>query len=247
MKRKGSAFANAVVMAFVFVLSLCLMSIALGQPVAKITGPERTLPGELTQLKSEGSEGSNLLWITPKDLAVVVTGCDTLSTQVFFATVRTGSYDFLLVVSDETGIAYSRHTVVIGQAEIQPPTPAPELPPTQPTPPPVTPGKWSVLEQISKANADKVADPATRGELKKAITDEVASVKKLCEGGQCPGLEEVKRRVSGAIEQVLLRRDNRFSLWAQTWRLPNSNLLASQPPRDVPDYLAAAVAIAAGL
>lgn len=243
---KQKFLANAVILAFVFVLSMCLMSIALGQPVAKITGPERTQPGELTQLKSEGSEGSNLLWITPKDLAVVVTGCDTLSTQVFFSTVRTGSYEFLLVVSDETGIAYCRHTVVIGQEIIDPPTPAPEMP--EPAPPlPPAPGKWSVLEQISKANADKVADPATRKELKKAITDEVASIKKLCDNGQCPGLEDVKRRVSGAIEQVLLRRDNRFSLWAQTWRLPNSNLLAAQPPRDVPDYLAAAVAIAAGL
>jgi hypothetical protein len=75
----------------------------------------------------------------------------------------------------------------------------------------------------------------------------VNEIKKLCDQQKCPTLPEAKRRVTGAIERELLRRENRFALWAETWRGPNADFLLQQPARDLNDYLAAVAAIAAGL
>lgn len=238
----------AVAAIFFWLAALCV-AVVFGQPVSKISGPTETLPGELTVLESKGSTGDNLLWIPPKNLTVVYSGCDALDMSVFFATTRQGTYEFLLVTSDDSGIAFARHSVTVGAAtpapepEPDPPTPAPE-----PDPDPIPePGRWGPLKQMSRSNADRINDPATRAALKQAINSEVVAIKQLCERGQCPTLPAAKRRIVGAIERELLRADNRNSQWAQQWRVPNNGLLDQQVPRDLPDYLAAVQAIADGL
>ena len=61
------------IIVWIFAVSLCVTSFA--QPVAKITGPKESPPGEMVVLSSTGSTGDNLKWIKPEGLQTHQVGC----------------------------------------------------------------------------------------------------------------------------------------------------------------------------
>jgi hypothetical protein len=224
------------------------------QPVANISGPDQSPPGELTVVTSEGSKGDNLIWIRPTGLTVVQVGCEPMSQQLFFATTREGNYEFILVVADkDANLSFARHTVVIGKPAVTPdpdPTPAPD-PAPEPTPDPKPeptpePGRWDGLIAISRANADSANDPVTRAILKDEVGKKLGELKAMCESGRCPGLAQVQASITSSIEAALLGRPNRFSSW-EIWRVGNSNFMRGKAVTNVPDYFAAVEAYLKGL
>lgn len=235
---------------FVGLILVLLASCPLvAQPVAKILGPSRVPPGELTALTSAGSVGGNLTWITPPGLTTILAGCELMDSQIFFATSKAGSYEFLLVVADKNAdIAYARHTVVVGPTAepIPDPGPGPQPDPGPGPEPGPTPGKWAGLVDVSRQGADSAADAATRAQLKTVITAKLADIALRCGQSQCPTLQQAQREVESAIESVLLYRADRFSKW-KTWRLGNGNFIAAKGLKDLDDYLAAVKAFTAGL
>lgn len=226
---------------FIWVL---ICGVVFAQPVAKIIGPAQVPPGELTALSSTGSVGDNLLWIRPEGLTTILAGCEIMDSQIFFSTIKEGSYEFILICTDkEARIAYARHTVVVGKPTAPPPV---DPPPVDPPPGP-TPGKWAELVTLSKTNADAVNDSATRPKLKQSLTATLDGIKSRCVAGQCPGLAQAQQEVTAAMESVLLLRPDRFTRWGEMWRVPNSQFIKQKGIQNVPDYLEAAKAFTAGL
>lgn len=232
---------NGLAMSVIF--WLLIIGCAFAQPVAKITGPTTTQPGELTAIASTGSSGDNLVWIKPDNLTIMSAGCELLDSQLFFSTMKQGTYEFILIVADkEARIDYAKHTIVVGTS-----TTPPTDPPTEPPTP--TPGKWVDLAAASKANADLLNDEPTRTQLKLALTQTLGNLEALCATGQCPGLPEAKQKIVLAIEDVMLYRgpNSLFKDWANGWRLPNQKILDAKGIQDVPDYFNAVKAIISGL
>jgi len=215
---------------------LWIAYIAYAQPVAKITGPVQVPAGELTALSSTGSSGDNLVWITPEGLATIQSGCELMDQQIFFSTTRKGIYEFTLIVADkEARIAYSRHTVAVGET-------------TDPGPPPVnpTPAKWAELQSISKQQADSINDEPTRIALKAALERQLIDIKDKCDKQQCPTLAQAQSNISKTIDTTLLSRENRFSIWSP-WRVAIGKPITNKGVKDLPDYLNAVKSFAAGL
>lgn len=243
-KGVGSAIAiECALVVSIWLVAAC----AFGQPVAKITGPTQTPQGELTSLSSTGSVGDNLRWILPENMTVIQAGCEILDSQLFFSTMRQGSYEFILVVVDkEARIEFAKHIVKVGPAIVDPPPTDPtpvDPPPTDP--PPANPGKWSALKEISKANAARLNDKVTQDRLKASMGVALDSLKKRCDQGQCPGLSESQKIIVNAIEQVLITRTGASVnvAWDTGWRVPNAKELDAKKVTNVPDYYAAIGAI----
>ena len=231
-----------------WLLLSCFSAACFGQPSAVVVGPSTTAAGELTVVSSTGSKGDNLTWIRPEGLTVMQAGCELMDSQLFFATTRPGKYEFILVVADkEARIDYARHTVTVVAAGQDPTPPTDPQPPTEPEQPAPTPGKWVPLQDLSKTNSQRINDPQTAAAIKAAIVASVQEIEGKCASGQCPGLDAAQRRVTGRIEQSLLGRQNRLSDWANGWRTPNAQLINTLGIKDVPDYIQAAKAMAAGL
>ncbi len=228
---------------WIFAVSLCVTSFA--QPVAKITGPAQSPPGEMVVLSSTGSTGDNLRWIKPDNLQTLQVGCTLLDTQVVFATSKVGTYKFVLIVADkEARIDYVEHTVTVGNSKPAPgePDPKPDPKPDQPIP-----GKWNALQASSKIEADKVNDPSTRSKLKAAIAATILEIEGKCASGNCPTLQAAQGQVRVAIEATLLSRgENRNTFWVD-WRKAYLNEMNKLGLVDLKDYLAAVKAMGSGL
>jgi hypothetical protein len=226
-------------------LWLFLCGSVFGQASAVIEGPEKALPGELVVLNSFKSSGENYKWIAPEGISTAQAGCTGIESQIFFATPRTGSYTFLLIVTDKTAaIEYARHTVVIGNPI------APEPPPELPTDPPVTnPGDFAKLTQLGKDNANRLNDAATKTSLAKSLRQVVNAMKSECANMRCPTLQSAQSRFVKAIEDTLLQRQgsSRNVNWEEGWRVPNAKYLATQTFTSSAKYLEACEAITKGL
>jgi hypothetical protein len=213
------------------------------QVEAVIDAPEKAMPGELVVLNSSKSKGDNHKWITPEGISTAQAGCDAISSQVFFATPRAGSYTFYLIVSDKTAaIDYAKHTVVIGDPV------APQPPPDAPQPP-TTPGDFIKLTGISKANSLALNDSRTRSALYASLRQVVADLKALCAANQCPTLLGAQSKFVQTVEAVLLSRPrgSRDSNWEEVWRIPNARFIAEAKIATVAKYLDACDAIVRGL
>lgn len=217
---------------------LMLSGLVLGQAEAKIDAPARAMPGELVVLSSTGSKGDALKWITPEGISTAQAGCTAIESQIFFATPRTGSYTFILVVADKTAsIDYAKHTVVIGD-------------PVAPQPPPEQPSEFGKLTDLSRTNSLKLNDSATRALLSAAIKNTVTALKAQCGSGACPGFPQASSAVISAIEAVLLARPrgpSRDANWDEVWRRPNAAWINANKIDTVPKYLDACLSIAKGL
>jgi hypothetical protein len=217
-----------------------LCSSVFGQASAVIEGPEKALPGELVVLNSSKSVGDNHKWITPEGISTAQAGCTSIDSQIFFATPRPGSYTFVLIVADKTAaIEYARHTVVIGNPI------APEPPPELPT----DPGDFAKLTQLSKENANRLNDAATKSALAKSLRQVVNAMKIECSNMRCPTLQTAQSRFVKAIEDTLLQRQgsSRNVDWEGNWRIPNARFLATQTFSSSAKYLEACEAITKGL
>lgn len=108
-------------------LFLLLCTPCLADVKAVINGPTQANPGDLVVLTTDGSSGDNYSWIMPENIQVMT--CDAQS-QVAFASGKPGKFTFILIAADKhASIAYSKHTVSIGNAppEEPGPVPAPDL------------------------------------------------------------------------------------------------------------------------
>jgi len=235
------------IIVWIFAVSLCVTSFA--QPVAKITGPKESPPGEMVVLSSTGSTGDNLKWIKPEGLQTLQVGCAVLDTQVVFATNKPGVYKFVLIVADkQAAIDYVEHTVTIGTPGNGPgPVPGPAPNPT-PAPNPSDPSRWSGLQNISKEGADRINDAATRSKLKATIAAVVLDIDSKCAAGQCPTVDAAKDQVRRSIEATLLTRLGPSAKidWS-LWRKANQTELDRVGLADIKDYVAALKSIGSGL
>ena len=226
---------------FVWIL---LCGSVFGQASAVIEGPSKALPGELVVLNSSKSVGDNHKWITPEGISTAQAGCTAIDSQIFFATPRAGSYTFILIVSDKSAaIEYARHTVVIdGSIPVDPPT-DPVDPPTQP------PSDFAKLVDLSKENANRLNDAATKSALAKSLRQVVNTMKAECSNQRCPTLQAAQSRFVKAIEDTLLQRQgsSRNVNWEDGWRIPNAKFLATQTFSSSAKYLEACEAITKGL
>lgn len=242
---------NQIFIMLVGVILGLLANVAFGQPTAKITGPKDSLPGEMVVLSSTGSVGDNLRWIKPDGLQTLQVGCSLLDTQVVFATNKPGAYKFTLIVADkQAAIDYVEHTVVVGGSKPGPiPVPDPDTKPDpdQPTPTP-NPAKWSGLQNISKAAADRLNDSTTRSKLKAAIAATVLDIESKCEAGNCPTVQTAMETVRRSIESVLVMRTGASAQveWVM-WRKGNQDELNRAGVVDLKDYLQAVKSIGSGL
>lgn len=213
-----------------------------GQVEAVIDAPDKAMPGELVVLNSSKSKGDNHKWITPEGISTAQAGCDAISSQVFFATPRAGSYTFYLIVADKTAaIDYAKHTVVIGDPV------APQPPPDIPGDPPA---EFSKLTELSKANSQKLNDAATRVNLALSLKLTVSQMRSMCSNNQCPTLQGAQSLFVKSIESVLLSRPrgpSRDSNWEEVWRIPNARFIAEAKIATVAKYLDACDAIVKGL
>jgi len=224
------------------VLLWFVASIAVAQTTAVIDGPTVALPGELVVLNSAKSVGDNHKWITPDGLSTAQAGCDAINSQVFFATPKAGKYEFILIVSDKAAtIEFARHTVEIKQLT------APEPPPI--VTPPVNPGEFAGLRDLSRTNSVRLNDGATRAALSTNLKATLTSLKAQCAAGQCPTLSGAQAIVVRSIEDTLLARarTSRNADWEAVWRSPNNSLIATYQITTVPRYLDAIDALAKGL
>ena len=231
---------------FLFFAIWSTASLASAQVAAVIEAPDKALPGELVVLNSSKSKGDNHKWITPVGISTAQAGCDSINSQVFFATPRVGSYTFYLIVSDKTAaIDYAKHTVVIGDSA-SPPTPGP----IQPVPQPGNPGDFAKLTQISRANSLALNDPKTRASLAASLKPVVSQLKSLCDSNQCPTLAAAQSRFIGTMEAVLLARprgESRDANWEEVWRLPNAKFISDSKITSVAKGIEAYDAIVKGL
>jgi hypothetical protein len=209
---------------------LFLCGSVFGQAAAVIEGPSKASPGELVVLNSWKSTGENYKWITPEGISTAQAGCTGIDSQIFFATPRPGSYTFLLIVTDKTAaIEYAKHTVVIGNPI------APEPPPELPT----DPGDFAKLTELSKDNANRLNDAATKTALAKSLRAVVDAMKAECTNMRCPTLQSAQSRFVKAIEDTLLQRQgaSRNVSWEDGWRVPNARFLATQTFTSSAKYL----------
>lgn len=235
---------NKVLLALVAVLIIC--SDCLAQPEAKIVGPNQAPAGELVVLASTGSTGDNLVWVRPEDIQTVQAGCSLLDTQIFFATTKLGKYEFMLIVADKDAkISYAKHVVEITRSAVSP-TPVDPDPPV--VAPPADPSRWAGLQVISKSNADRLNDNATRTRLKAALAAAVLDLDAKCAGNNCPTAQAAMESVRKAIEAVLLTRVGQSAMidWT-SWRSANQAEMNRVRIVDVKDYLLAVKAMSAGL
>jgi hypothetical protein len=225
---------------------LLLASFCFGQTKAVIEGPESALPGELVVLNSNNSIGDSHRWIVPDGLSTAQAGCDSIKSQVFFATPREGSYKFILIVSDkEANIEFD--TLVVEIRSEQKPPPVENPPPVKPDPKP--PGTFQQLTQISRDNSLRLNDPTTRKMLADSLQIVVNDIKAKCSLRQCPTLEFAQRQVQSAIESTLLQRkgNSRDALWLSGWRVPNNTLMQDLKIESSTQYAEAIQAIVDGL
>ncbi len=220
-------------------LWLLFSSLAVAQTSAKIVGPTEAPAGELVVLSSTGSVGDNLVWIKPDTLQTLSVGCSVIDTQIVFATVKPGRYEFVLIVADtKANIDYAKHVVTI-KGSTAPPVDPPKDPPKDPPPA----NKWDDLKLASAENANKVNDPTTRSRLKASIAAVILELEP-----NPPSLEVAKERVRKAIETTLLTRTGQSMLadWVP-WRKGNQAQIDKLGLVDFADYLSAVKAIGAGL
>lgn len=225
-------------------LWLLLATSLLAQTKAVIDGPESALPGELVVLNSDKSTGDNHKWITPEGISTAQAGCDSIKSQVFFATPRPGKYTFVLIVTDkEANIEYDSHTVEIKSAD---PQPDPKPDPTDPVTPPTV---LQQLEKLSRDNSLRLNDAPTRSALQSRLQAAIDDINAKCAAMQCPTLPAAQLQIQKAIESVLLLRkgNSRDALWLDGWRVPNNQLMASIKIESSKQYAAAVQAIANGL
>lgn len=229
-------------------LWLLLATSLFAQTKAVIDGPDTALPGELVVLNSDKSSGDNHKWITPDGISTAQAGCDSIKSQVFFATPRPGKYTFILIVTDkEANIEYDSHTVEIKSAS---PDPKPvDPPPTDPTDPPPPPTALQQLEKLSRDNSLRLNDEPTRRALLVSMQSAIDDINAKCAVMQCPTLPAAQKQIQTAIESVLLQRkgSSRDALWLDGWRVPNNQLMASIKIESSKQYAVAVQAIANGL
>lgn len=228
------------------IIAWLLLSVTcLAQTTAIIDGPAMAMPGELVVLNSSRSVGDNHKWIAPDALSTAQAGCTGVSSQLFFATPRQGTYEFLLIVTDkQASIEVAKHIVVIKQLT------APEPPPTDPPKPPITPpSKFDALQDLSKTNSVRLSDSATRSALATNLRSAVNSLSKQCEAGTCPTVQGAQAIVQKTIEDTLLARarTSRNADWLNGWRVPNNQLMSQLGINTVALYLSAIDAITKGL
>jgi len=228
---------------------LSLVGSAIAQTKAVIDGPDTALPGELVVLNSDKSVGDNHKWITPEGISTAQAGCDSIKSQVFFATPRAGKYTFVLIVTDkEANIEYDSHTVEIKGANVPDPPPVKPVDPdpTDPIPPPTV---LQQLEKLSRDNSLRLNDAPTRSALQVSLQTAIDDINTKCAASQCPTLPAAQLQIQRAIESVLLMRkgNSRDALWLDGWRVPNNQLMASIKIESSKQYAAAVQAIANGL
>lgn len=228
---------------FLIVISL-LCSLASGDVSAVINGPKEARVGDLVVLSGRDSVGDNVKWVQPQRIQTLLCG-DGL--DLAFATGTPGTYSFILIVADkEADIDYVQHTVVVRGGVTDPdPDPNPD-PDPDPTPPPPS---LDELRKISQEAAGRLNDSETSTGLAAAIRMAVDSLESRCDAGQCPGLDECKRVMVGAIEaRLLLRKGASRSVdWLNGWRVPVNAKMKEINAADVPTYLTAMRAVALGL
>ncbi len=231
---------------------LLLASVCLGQTKAVIEGPDNALPGELVVLNSNASVGDSHKWIVPDGISTAQAGCDSIKSQVFFATPKVGKYTFILIVADkEANIEYDSHTVEIKAVNAPDPPPVKPVDPptTNPTDPVTPPTQLQQLTKLSKDNSLRLNDEPTRKMLASSLQIVVDDINAKCAVQQCPTLAAAQRQVQSAIELVLLQRRgaSRDALWLDGWRVPNNQLIATMQIQSSKQYVAAVQAIVDGL
>jgi len=228
---------------------LLLVAVCLGQTKAVIEGPESALPGELVVLNSNNSVGDSHRWIVPEGISTAQAGCDSVKSQVFFATPREGRYKFILIVADkEANIEFDSLTVEIKSVNAPDPPPPVEPPPVDPVEPPPQTG----LEQLAKLSRDnslRLNDATTRKALADSLQLVVNDINAKCSARQCPTLATAQSQVQIAIESVLLQRrgTSRDALWLDGWRVPNNDLIRTLKIESSSQYAATVQAIVNGL
>ena len=205
-----------------------LASYACAQTTAVIEGPTLVQPGELAVLNSSKSIGDNHKWITPDNLSVAQSGCNSINSQVFFATPKAGKYTFILVVADKSAnIEFAKHEVEVRELSAPPPPPVDDN------------TEFALLKSLSKANSLKLNDEVTRKALHTAL-------KKMVMPNTLP---EARAVFIKTIEDVLLdrQRPQRGTEWSIVWRQPNNEYIKNSNVTDVKTYFKAVTAIIQGL
>jgi len=117
-------------------ICLLLSLPAIGQPLAKITGPSEGSPGNLVILRAEGSIGSGHIWLIlpPEASDNFLPVLDASGNQAaVFASSKPGTYTFILAVAQDNQVAIAFHILNQGTP---PPIPDPDDPdPPGPEPP----------------------------------------------------------------------------------------------------------------
>jgi hypothetical protein len=102
---------------------------------------------------------------------------------------------------------------------------------------------------LSKENANRLNDAATKSALAKSLRQVVNTMKAECSNQRCPTLQAAQSRFVKAIEDTLLQRQgsSRNVNWEDGWRIPNAKFLATQTFSSSAKYLEACEAITKGL
>jgi hypothetical protein len=222
---------------------LLLPNLLFAEVSAVIDGPTSAIPGDLVVLDGTKSIGEGHRWIFPSGIQTLACG-ESGPGQIAFASGKSGSYTFTLIVADkEAAIDYTTHTVVISTST----NPIPPDPPDTPDPTPVP--ELEKLERLSLESASRLADAGTAKALAVAIESTDRQISAMCSNNQCPGLNTAKTMMVRAIENVLLIRKGTSAdvFWAKGWREPVNAAIDALKITDVPTYQAAMRALAAGL
>lgn len=212
------------------VLLLLIQAVTFAQAKAVIKGPEKALPGDLVVLSGADSLCDNHKWITPSGINALEVACGD-GREIIFASGKSGTYRFYLLVADKTAaIDYAEHVVVIGN---------PTQPPVDPVEPP--PSDYADVAKVSKDAAAIVADPTTAAQLATAITQ-------ACDRLANDDLTKAKNAMVATIENVLLMRlgDSRRKDW-ESWRKAVNAVIANKSITATSQYVAAMRAVASGL
>jgi hypothetical protein len=237
-----------------WLVAVLFCSPSLADVKAVIDGPATGNPGDLIVLNGMNSVGDGHRWVIPEGLQTLA--CGTAGPgQLAFASGRSGSYTFGLIVADkEAAIDFTTHTVTIAGSLPQPPPTEPDQPdlpipdpdePDQPTP---VPG-LEQIEKLSRESAARLADADTAKGLADAIMATERAIDAMCKAGQCPGLAATKAMMVAAIERRLSERHGRsLSVnWLDGWRKPINEAINRLNAVDVPSYRAIMRAVAVGL
>jgi hypothetical protein len=147
-------------LAMVVLLLAAASAMADGLPVAKITGPKESPPGELVILDASQSQGLGYLWLlvnSQKSFLPVDNGL-----KCVFSTGTPGDYAFVLIVSGTNpnggpAAATAQHTLHVTGNTPEPPIPTPG-PTPNPTPGPVV--KTATRAMIVMESADRTPEQA---------------------------------------------------------------------------------------